>query len=103
MKKINSTEYKTFNDLWNDETLLTEEEKARIDFEVTLIGRMIEAREEKGLTQKELAEQAGVKQSAIARMESMKATPQIDTLFKVLRPLGYTLEIVPDKGNIKHV
>lgn len=26
-----------------------------------------------------------------------------NTNFKVLRALGYTLEIVPDKGNIKHV
>ena len=39
---------------------------------------------------------AGVKQSAIARLESMKSTPQIDTLFKILKPLGYTLTIVSD-------
>ena len=56
---------------------------------------MIEARKEKGLSQRELAEISGVKQPAIARLESMRATPQIDTLFKVLHPLGYTIEIVP--------
>jgi transcriptional regulator with XRE-family HTH domain len=59
---------------------------------------MIEAREQKGLSQRELAEISGVKQPALARLESMKATPQIDTLFKVLLPLGYTLEIVPLHG-----
>jgi transcriptional regulator with XRE-family HTH domain len=59
---------------------------------------MIQAREEKGLSQRELAEISGVKQPAIARMESMKVTPQIDTLLKVLVPLGYTLEIVPLKN-----
>ena len=36
-------------------------------------------------------------QPAIARLESMKATPQIDTLFKILQPLGYTLAVVPSE------
>ncbi|MCL2079902.1 MAG: helix-turn-helix transcriptional regulator [Oscillospiraceae bacterium] len=95
MKSINNTNYTTFSDLWNDPELLADDEKSRIDFEVALIGKLIEARESKGLTQKALAEQAGIKQSAVARLENMKATPQIDTLFKILKPLGYTLEIVP--------
>jgi len=38
---------------------------------------------------------SGLKQPAIARLESMKSTPQIDTLFKILHPLGYTLTITP--------
>lgn len=96
MKKIGNTEYTTFDDLWNDKEFISEEEKARIEFEVSLIGKLIEARENKGITQQELAQMAGVKQSAIARLESMKSTPQIDTLFKILKPLGYTLAIVPD-------
>jgi len=74
---------------------LARTDKERINFEIALIGKMIEAREEKGLSQRELAEISGVKQPAIARLESMKATPQIDTLFKILYPLGYTIEIVP--------
>lgn len=94
---INGEEFTTFNDLMNDDSLMTPAERATINFEVALIGKLIEAREKKGLSQKELAELAGVKQPAIARLESMKATPQIDTLFKVLKPLGYTLAIVPDK------
>ena len=97
MIKINKTEYSTFDDLWNDKTLLTQGEKSEIDFIVELIGKFIEAREAKGLTQKELAESAGIKQSAVARLERMQAIPQIDTLFKLLLPLGYTLEIVPYK------
>jgi len=85
----------TFADYMNDETRVSPVERERINFEISLIGKMIEAREEKGLSQRELAEVSGVKQPAIARLESMKATPQIDTLFKVLHPLGYTIEIVP--------
>jgi len=89
---------KTIDDYMNDETRITPAERERINFEVALIGKMIEAREEKGLSQRELADLSGIKQPAIARLESLKATPQIDTLFKVLYPLGYTLEIVPVKN-----
>jgi ribosome-binding protein aMBF1 (putative translation factor) len=89
----------TFSDYMNDETRVSPAERERINFEIALIGRMIEAREEKGLSQRELAELSGIKQPAIARIESMKATPQIDTLFKVLHPLGYTIEIVPLSRN----
>jgi len=85
----------TFSDYMNDETRVSPAEREHINFEISLIGKMIEAREKKGLSQRELAEISGVKQPAIARLESMKATPQIDTLFKVLHPLGYTIEIVP--------
>ena len=85
----------TFSDYMNDEARVSPAERERINFEISLIGKMIEAREEKGLSQRELAEISGIKQPAIARLESLKATPQIDTLFKVLHPLGYTIEIVP--------
>ncbi|MCL2169056.1 MAG: helix-turn-helix transcriptional regulator [Defluviitaleaceae bacterium] len=91
------TSPKTIDDYMNDETRVSPAERERINFEVDLIGKIVEAREEKGLSQRELAEISGIKQPAIARLESLKATPQIDTLFKVLYPLGYTIEIVPVK------
>ena len=97
---INMAEAKIINtitDYMNDETRVNPAERERIHFEVALIGKMIEAREKKGLSQRDLAEISGIKQPAIARLESMKSTPQIDTLFKLLLPLGYTIEIVPLK------
>ena len=60
--------------------------------------RLKDLRKEKGISQKKLEELSGVKQPAIARMESLKSTPQIDTLLKILAPLGYTLSITPIKG-----
>ena len=84
-----------FIDFYNDDANVSPAERAKIDFEVELIGKLIEAREASGLTQAQLAEAAGVKQSAVARLETLKATPQIDTLFKVLTPMGYKLAIVP--------
>jgi len=92
---INGEEFTTFADYMNDETKVSKAEKAQVEFEAALIGKLIEAREAKGLSQRDLAELSGVKQPAIARLESLKSTPQIDTLFKVLSPLGYTLSIVP--------
>lgn len=97
----NKGNYTTLNDLWNDSELLTEVEKEKIEFEVELIGKVIKAREEKGLTQKELAELAGIQQPALARLENMKATPQIDTLFKILKPLGYKLAVVKDCDDLR--
>ena len=85
-----------FRDFYNDEANVSSAERAKIEFEAELIGKLIEAREANGLTQGQLAVAAGLKQSAIARLESLKATPQIDTLFKVLTPIGYKLTIVPD-------
>ena len=79
----------------NDEERVSPADRERINFEVALIGKMIEAREAKGLSQRKLAELSGVKQPAIARLETLRAKPQIDTLFKILHPLGYTIEIVP--------
>jgi DNA-binding XRE family transcriptional regulator len=88
-------EIRTLDDYVNDDTRVSPADRARINFEVALIGKMIEAREEKGFSQRELAKISGVKQPAIARLESLRATPQVDTLFKVLYPLGYTIKIVP--------
>lgn len=84
-----------FSDFYQDDANITPAERAKIEFEVELIGKIIAAREAQGLTQEELAQAAGIKQSAVARLEKLKATPQIDTLFKILTPMGYKLTIVP--------
>jgi len=94
MEKKNSA---GFRDYYMNDKNVSPAERAKIEFEIEFIGKLIEVREAKGLTQKELAEAAGVKQSAIARLESLKSTPQIDTLFKILTPMGYKLAIVADK------
>lgn len=93
--EINGEIYRTFSDYMNDERKVSVAERNRIEFEADLIGKLIETREEKGLSQRGLAELIGMKQPQIARLESMKGSPQLDTLFKVLTPLGYTLSITP--------
>jgi ribosome-binding protein aMBF1 (putative translation factor) len=77
---IKGDTFTTFDDLW-DASNLTQSEKDEIQFKIDLVGKLIEAREQKGISQKRLAEMSGLKQSAIARLERMQATPQVDTLF----------------------
>lgn len=77
------------------DALLTSEEIAESNLRVALIGELIKARQEKGISQKKLEELSGVKQPVIARMERGATSPQLDTILKVLAPLGKTLAIVP--------
>lgn len=98
MISMNTKKSTRFDEFYNDNNNVSPSERAKIEFEVELIGKLIEAREANGLTQAQLAEAAGVKQSALARMENLRATPQIDTLFKVLTPMGYRLAIVQDEN-----
>ena len=76
-------------------SLLTPEEIAESDLRVALMGEIIKARQEKGYSQKKLEELSGVRQPVIARMEKGTTSPQLDTILKVLFPLGKTLAIVP--------
>jgi len=77
---------------------LSEEDERIIELEMNLIRTLVSIREEKGITQSQLAELSGVKQPTIARLEKSLHSPQLDSILKVLVPLGYTLQIVPIKG-----
>ncbi|MBD5130447.1 MAG: helix-turn-helix transcriptional regulator [Ruminococcaceae bacterium] len=79
--------------------LFTPEEIAESDLRVALIGEIIKARHEKGISQKKLEEMSGVKQPVIARMERGSTSPQLDTVLKVLNSLGKTLAVVPLEQN----
>mgnify|MGYP000972247821 CR=1 FL=1 len=77
------------------DSLLTPEEISESNLRVALVGELIKARNEKGISQKKLEELSGVKQPIIARMEKGRTSPQVSTLLKILAPLGKTLAIVP--------
>ena len=78
-----------------EKEIFTEEEIRESDLRVSLMNSIIEARREKGITQKELEKLSGVKQPHIARIECGDTSPQINTVIKLLAPLGKTLKIVP--------
>lgn len=68
--------------------------KAQWDLEapkIVLATNVSRIRNEKGLTQQQLAEAAGMKQPRIAEIERGDANPQIETLTKIAIALGVTL------------
>ena len=89
--ELNGNTFTTWDDV--EKELFTPEEIAESKLRDALIGELIAARKEKGITQRELEELSGVKQPIIARMESGSTTPNLSTVLKVLAPLGKTLYI----------
>ena len=58
-----------------------------------IVGALIEQRNQLGITQRELATICGVPQSSVARIESFKTIPNLDTLLKIMQPLGLKLTV----------
>jgi transcriptional regulator with XRE-family HTH domain len=56
------------------------------------------ARRSAGLSQRELALRSGVPQPAIARIESGRSAPRVDTLERLLRACGVRLALAPIAG-----
>jgi DNA-binding XRE family transcriptional regulator len=54
---------------------------------------LIRLRKKQGLSQSEVARRAGLKQPAIARLESGAVTPTLDTIQRVAHALGRQVEI----------
>ena len=61
--------------------------------EFDIIQAMIDARQETGLTQKELSEKTGITQGDISKLENGKANPSIKTLKRIAMAMGKQLRI----------
>lgn len=87
---------RSFDEVWED--LKTAGEEERHFFEsaeetARIINELAGERIQRGISQRQLAEMSGLKQSAIARMESLQSIPRLDTLLRVARALNLKLEI----------
>jgi DNA-binding XRE family transcriptional regulator len=87
---LNFKEYKE-RAFKNDPGLLAEYNALRPEYEI--IQQIIQARADQNLTQRELAEKIGLKQSNISRLESGNYNPSLDFLKKVADGLGKELHI----------
>lgn len=58
-----------------------------------LMMMVLKARNEQHMTQSELAERTGIRQSNISRIEKGQALPSISTLYKIAHGLGKQLQI----------
>lgn len=93
--ELNGTKWTTWGDVRKE--IFTSEEIAESDLRVALIGELIKARRELGISQKELEGLSGVKQPVIAKMENGTTMPDLSVMLKLLTSLGKTLYI----GNLK--
>ena len=59
--------------------------------EAAIISAMIKQRSALGMSQRELARLCDIPQSSVARIESSKTTPRLDTILKICRQPGLTL------------
>jgi len=64
-----------------------------LEVEYSIITQVIQKRLDKKMSQKQLAEKVGTKQSAIARLEGGNTNPSVAFLEKVSKALGGKLQI----------
>ncbi len=74
-------------------TSLSETEKEEIEIITDIVVQMINQRNSLGISQRELETITGINQAAICRIEKMKNIPQLDTLIRLMKPLGLKLTI----------
>lgn len=60
----------------------------------SIVSAIIEKRNELGYSQRELAEICGLPHSSVARIEACVVKPKVETLIKIMKPLGLTLSAV---------
>ena len=58
-----------------------------------IVTAIIDKRNELGYTQRELAVICGLPQSSVARIEACVVKPNIETLLRIMKPLGLTLSV----------
>lgn len=72
-----------------------ENEKILQELEYQFVCDFIKVRKDNHLTQQALADMAGVVREKIAKIEGNLNSPQVNSLIKVLEPIGYTIKIRP--------
>ena len=90
----------TIDSLFDPSRFTLEEERSAIEVSskvADIILALIEERVKKGLTQQQLADKCGMKQSAIARMESIESIPRLDTIIRVATALEMTMDLQTSK------
>lgn len=69
----------------------TKEDIEEMEVLANIISSIIEKRNELGISQRELADICGLPHSSVARIESCAVKPKVETLIKIMKPLGLTL------------
>jgi DNA-binding XRE family transcriptional regulator len=73
----------------NEESRLTIEAAEKT---IKIINKIVESREALGLTQRDLAKKCGIQQPALARIETCKVIPKLNTIIKIAEAVGVKIE-----------
>ena len=87
---------RTWEDYKNHVKAVSEEERRNMEEieEVSeIVSSIIRRRQELGISQRTLAERCGIPQSSVARIETLKTIPKLDTLVKLLQALNLKLQV----------
>ena len=76
-----------------------ENKQSKFDIEemenlANIVTAIYKKREKLGLSQKELADMCDIPQSTVARIETFKTNPNIDTLIKIAHKLGMKVAVL---------
>ncbi len=92
---MSKLKFRNFDEL--EKEILSDPEVKRLydemEAEYQVISAVIGKRLEKKMSQKQLADRIGTKQSAISRLESGESNPSINFLSRVAKALGGELQI----------
>ena len=87
---------RTWEDYKNHVKSISEEERRNmeeIEEVSSLVSSIIRRRQELGISQRDLAKRCGIPQSSIARIETLKTTPKLNTLVKLMQALNLKLQV----------
>ncbi|TDP80907.1 Xre family transcriptional regulator [Halanaerobium saccharolyticum] len=79
---------------------MSEEEYERHILISKISADLIRLRLDQNMTQTDLAEKSGLKQSAIARLESEEVLPKLSTLLKLAKALDANINLNPNQESI---
>lgn len=70
------------------------------DIIIEVIHSIVNKRRELGLSQRDLSEKTGIPQPSIARLETLRSKPSLQTLLKLMQPLGLKLTVANNQNMI---
>ena len=95
MFKVKEMTWNEYKDHVKSTDPLGKEMLEQAEAEAKIISAILKQRNDLGLSQRQLAEMCDIPQSSVARIETSKTTPRLDTLLKILIKLGLTINVTP--------
>lgn len=72
---------------------VTKQDIEEMEALAAIISAIIDRRKELGYSQRELADMCGLPHSSVARIEACVVKPNVETLIKIMKPLGLVLSV----------